>query len=326
MRNVDEMPTVGDALLYYFNEVIVIAIDGKVQALNDAIHTLLGTLIVISLIIYGVLFMFGKIQGNIEQMLITCAWVVIAIPLTYPENYYYFIADPVLNTPDKLAAFFTQGEYADQTTFQSINHTFTLIFDLGWALIAAADWTDFMSLICSALMMGVFALQYCMFVIIVVYSKFALTVLFMLGTLIIQLSAFKVMRGCLKQWIQALAKYGFVVVVATLVIYISSVLSEIALRALIENHALGGGAGAVENAMESSGVFGFYYALLMLCGVIGTYLLMKSIELTYEITGGVASDMGGAMTASAGAAYMGVKGAMAATRIMSKRSKFVGGA
>ncbi|MBV7300738.1 type IV secretion system protein [Enterovibrio paralichthyis] len=325
MRSVDEMPTVGDALIYYFNEVIGLAIEGKVASLNDALFYLMATLLVVSMIVYGILFMFGKIQGNLEQLIITVVWILIAIPLTYPENYYHFIAEPVLTVPDRLAAFFTQGEYTNQTTFQAVNHTFVLIFDLCWALIAAADWTDIMSIACAGLLMLVFGLQYCMFLIIVMYSKFALTVLFMLGTVIIQLSAFKVMRGSLKQWVQALAKYGLVVVVATLIIYISSVLSEIALRALIEKNALGGGADAMEQAMESTDLFGFYYALLLLCGVIGTYLLMKSIELTYEITGGVASDMGGAMTASAGSAYLSAKGAMTIMRGVSKPSKFAGG-
>nr|AKN38161.1 hypothetical protein [Vibrio crassostreae] len=289
----ESAPTIGDIVINYFDYVLMSLIAEKYKGLNEAMHTLLFSVLLMVILIKAILGMTGRINVIWREIITTTVLLLLAMEITEPETYRFYIMDTASSLSGGLGSYFVGN--GNGTTFESINGLFTNLFSLISRVTDAISWQDFASLILIYGLGGVFAVLYFMFVIVLIYAKFAMTILLLLGGVILQISAFKSMRGVAKSWIQSLCKYGVSIIIATVIIVVTSQLCIVCFNKLVDVITL-------DNSIEPDDLFGVWFWLLALVGAVAVFLMMKVMELTSEMTGGVATDMSQSFNAAANTA------------------------
>nr|AKN37584.1 hypothetical protein [Vibrio sp. FF_291] len=293
-------PTMGDAIVQFYDFVVYGLINEKFEGLNKAVHTLSFAFLSCVIFIQAILSMMGKFEASLKAIALTAVWILVASAISKPETYNHLIVDTINSVIVGLGAFFA-GDFDGGTTFTMVDNLFLRLFLLLDQVTDILDWHDVLSWILTMLIGGIFAALYAMFVIIIVFCKFALSLLLLFGGLVIQFSAFKSVRGILKSWLQAIAKYGISIVIASLNILFTATLSIVVFDAFV------GASFAAGNSIDPEDLFGKFYWLLVLVGFVSAFLMWKTIEFTSEITGGVATDMSQSFNAAANAANAGLK-------------------
>ncbi|EKO3958193.1 type IV secretion system protein [Vibrio fluvialis] len=300
---IQQSPTIGDVLVQFFDYVVYGLIGEKFEPLNNALHILLSSMLLFVVFFQAILSMMGKWAVAYKQIAITAVWLIVAMIITRPETYNYYIVESISQFVVGLGQFFVGGNIKGGTTFMAVDNLFVRMFSLIDQMTDLLDAWDVLSLLLLVLLGGIFGALYAMFTIIIVFSKFALAVLLLFGGLVIQFSAFKSARGTLKTWLQAVFKYALTVVLATVIIVITSQLCIVIFDVFISQAA--GQSGMSEDGwkdIDPSDIFGSLYWLLGLAGMVSVFLMWKVIELTSEITGGVATDMSQSFNAAANSA------------------------
>jgi hypothetical protein len=308
---IQQSPTIGDVLVQFFDYVVYGLIGEKFEPLNNALHFLLSSMLLFVVFFQAILSMMGKWAVAYKQIAITAVWLIVAMIITRPETYNYYIVESISQFVVGLGQFFVGGNIKGGTTFMAVDNLFVRMFSLIDQMTDLLDTWDFLSLLLLVLLGAIFGALYAMFTIIIVFSKFALAILLLFGGLVIQFSAFKSARGTLKTWLQAVFKYALTVVLATVIIVITSQLCIVIFDVFISQAA--GQSDCLNDLncrmsedgwkdIDPSDIFGSLYWLLGLAGMVSVFLMWKVIELTSEITGGVATDMSQSFNASANAA------------------------
>jgi len=311
LKMIQESPTIGDVLIRFFDYVVFGLIHEKFESLNSALHKLLTAALLFVVFFQAIMSMLGKWSSAYKEVAITAVWLIVASGLTKPDVYNYYIVDSVSQFIVGLGQFFVGGTIKSGTTFMAVDNLFVRMFSLIDQMFELLDSWDILEMLLLVILGAVFAILYAMFTIVIVFSKFSLAILFMFGGLVIQFSAFKSMRGTLKTWVQSIAKYALCVVLATIVIVITAQLCIVVFDVFISS--VSGQEDCLNDIncrmsddgwkdIDPSDMFGSAYWLLALAGLVAVILMMKILELTSEITGGVATDMSQSFNASANAA------------------------
>nr|AKN40550.1 hypothetical protein [Enterovibrio norvegicus] len=287
--------TIGDALSNYFDYVVFDLIAGRYPALNKALHTLITSILLITCLVRGVLSMTGKANIQLREVGFTSFWVLVATSITEPSTYNYYVIETVTKLTTNLGSFFV-GDFSGASTFEQVENTVFRMFKMIWLITENLDTWDWIEILTLYFLGAIYGALYVMFIIIIAYSKFGTSIMLLLGGLIINLAAFKSFRGMAKSWIQSICKYALCVTVATLIIVLSMQLCAVILDLFIEQ------TGGSDTPDDISDYFGVFFWLMVAAGIVGLFLMTKAIELTSEITGGVATDMSQSANAAANAA------------------------
>jgi len=295
VKIIESSATIGDVLVSYLDYVIFDLIRSRYPELQDAIHLLITTALLLVCTIRSILAMTGKAEIQLKEALLTTVWAVLATTITTPSNYEYWVLSNVSSVTSNLGSYFV-GDFSGQSTFVRVEAVVAKVFKLVWIVTENLDAWDIGEIIIMYLLAAVYGALYILFIIILVYAKFALGVLLLTGGLVILLSPFKIFRGMLKSWAQAITKYGFSITLASIIILLSVSLCSVALTIFLES--TGGG----DTSADVTDYLGVMFWLLIAAGLVSLFLMFKVFELTSEITGGVATDMSNSVNAAGTAA------------------------
>lgn len=282
--------TIGD----YFVSQIHIALNtillSQFSILGVGIKTLISSILILSLVVYGIRLMFGDIASTGKQLATTCVWCLFGLGVVDASFYSQYIIIPLDAVMTNIAGLFISGELSNSSIFIVISQSFSAIFDYAGKLMDEGGISELGLTFAGLTVYITYGLYYCALVIVILMAQIGLSVFYLFGVIIIPLSAFQMFRGMFKSWIGAIAKYSSVVVVVSV---ITSLLNKITVE-IVTN---------MLSAMKNAEGFGTVYdGALLLNGLFGFLLISKAIEITAELTGGVASDTSGAFKAGAGAA------------------------
>lgn len=287
--NINDVNNAGDFFLMFMQEQTFSLIGSKYPDLIASMHTLLVVTLTFSLVIYGIRFMMAEIASTGKQLLITVCWVLIGLVLVEKGNYLHFVINPIQQVPSNLAAFFMGDEYAGQYIFSAVNGTFSRVFDYAFAIADTGGITTYMPYLAAAAIFILYGVYYALFLVIILFAQLSVSIFLLFGGVIIPISGFKICRGLFKSWLTAILKYSLVIVIVSIIIaLIASMTDSVVLASTTIDEKI------VINSKQ--------FAALLLCGFLGGFLMLKSLEIVAEITGGVSTDMGGSLRTLGGAA------------------------
>lgn len=293
---ITQSPTVGDTLLNYFDYVARELISGTYGTLVRNFQYLLASCMTCVLFIRAILAMAGKFSVQAKEITISIIWMILSIGITAPSFYVSWIIEPLNKFISGLGGILM--DTGQMTTFQSVNSMFKEILNLCSIVLSELSWSDVGEILLICLLALIFMVLYAMFIIILVYAKFAVSLFLFFGGVVILLSTFKAFRGMLKSWGVALAKYSFCVIVATLIMRLLSMLCVVAFTRYIK---------ATQDGTTEMFSYNSGFWLLCVGGVVAVFMMWKCFELTSEITGGVGSDMSNSFNAGVNTTKLAIK-------------------
>lgn len=282
--------TIGDTVLAVFAYIRNSIIVDKYGDINNAIHNFLFSVLGLVMVIRAILGMSGRITVHMREIGISAIWLLIALSVSAPSVYVEWLVIPITSIGGAFTSLLTNN-YG--SAFEGINILLSNTLSIIDQMQSELGVTDLLYKLILFVCGGLYVLLYGMYIIVVVYSQFSLTILFLFGGLIMQISAFKTCRGMLKSWGQAVAKYTLVSVVAALIMGITYGFASLVLAEYLD--FLGSDAA---NFDASTG-FNYLFWLFVAVGFVGVILMMKAIEITTEMTGGIATDMSQSFNAAA---------------------------
>ena len=272
---------VGDFLLNLINQGAVTLLETKGGELLNSIHTVVYVTLILSITIYGVLIMTGDMASSGKKLLITCLWVVVAMEVTNPEFYFNFVITTVIQTKNNLASFLLAGDNGN-TLFEGLSVSFSKIFGHALALIDSGGMTNLAPVLAGLSIFVIYGIYYASIVANLLFCDLVIYVLFLLGLMIIPLSAFQTFRGIFKSWVTIISKYCLVFIISAMIIsLLNNVNTYLIQQLLIESY---------QNGEVESGILSPYFGATLLMGIFGAYLMTKAMELSGELTGGAMSD------------------------------------
>lgn len=288
----------GDAVLAYFEQQAYTMMFDKMGVLSNSIHGLIVVCMVIAILIMGAFLIANKSTMTWEDFfkMLLIASVVSAIT---PHIYLSFIVKTVMEVSFNLVAFFNDSPNTN-SVFASVNDSFSNVLSLGFGLIKSGGVTDLAPVLTGIIVCGIFLLAYAFFAVAMVFSSFMLSIVFLFGFMLIKLIIFKTWRPVFKTWVKSVLKFALVPVVASIMISMGSGLVSSAMRVIIKSRTLD-----LENPNVTDITSGYEFYIILISGAVMIYSLMKVIEITAELTGSVANDLGGA-----------TRGAVASTKVL----------
>lgn len=294
----EQFTTAGDAVLEYFRFSAENLLFEKTAPLADAIYLTLIAFSTLVWIMFGVMWMFGKVHETKDEMMKSAFLIMITSSITVGV-YQEWVIIPVLDLSNNLAVFFTDSNQG--TVFESIDKTFGNILGLGWDLIKSGGMMNLSPVFSGLAIVVMYGVCYAVYALVVIFSHFVLSIFFILGILLIKLSIFKCWRPVLKSWGQAVLKFSLVPVFATIIVIFSSSLAEMSILSIIDKTTIDW-ANYKEFIDKTDVATTYEYFVLILTAFVTIYLLMKTIETVSELTGGVANDMSGSIRGAVGGA------------------------
>ena len=279
-----ESLSVGDYLLELIRNGGFGLLVDKGRNLSNEIHYLMSACLTLSVLIYGVRIMAGDLVGSGKELLLTSVMTVIAIGITSPEVYYSFVISPTLSTRDNLSVFFISIE-SGNTLFETIGSSFYRMITHGYALVESGSIMsgNIAPILAGVTVMLAYGIYYILIAANLLFCELVTTVLFIVGLVAIPVGVFKTTRNIFKGWLNSLIKYNLVFVMTAIIVsVINSVNSPIISELLIETYQYG---------EVKEGILNPKFGMVIIMACFGSYLMLKAMELTAEITGGVASDM-----------------------------------
>jgi len=272
---------VGDFLLNLINNGAYLLLQSKGGELLNAMHTVVSATLLLSIAIYGVLIMTGDLTASGKKLTITCLWVVIAMGVTDPDIYLNSIINPIIQTKNNLSSFLLMGD-SNKTLFEGLSDSFSRIFGHAVALIDSGGMTNLTPVLAGLSIFVIYGIYYTAIVANLLFCDLVIYVLFLLGLMIIPLSAFETFRGIFKSWVTIISKYCLVFIISAMIIsLLNTVNAYLIQQLLIESY---------QNGEVESGILSPYFGAALLMGIFGAYLMTKAMELSGELTGGAMSD------------------------------------
>lgn len=271
---------VGDILISFISEGYWSMMEKGSELLTPFKMTY-GGLLGLSVAIYGVLIITKHITSSGKDLLITIVWAMFGVGLMDAEVYNNLIVIPFHTVKNNLSIFMAPGSGA--TVFESIQASFAGLMGYGMSLIDSGSiLTNLMPIVIGGTVMFVSGLYYITIVANLLFCEMALYLLYFLGMFIIPLGAFKSARPMVKSWVKSIAKYGLVfVITGTLVGLINAAMRPLLQEVLNQSYQNGG---------YGDGISSIYLACVITLSSFGCYLMIKAMEFSAELTGGVMSD------------------------------------
>lgn len=288
--SLDAFTNAGDAILAFFLVQTKRLLFDKMFLLDGAMHGLIVVAMVITILFFGALLIMGK-YGTYEDLWKMFLTASIVSSVT-PSIYFNYITLPVVNISNGLTIFLSDANY--ETPFAAVTSSFGTVIYMGWQLIQNGGVTDLAPVLTGLCVLTIFGAAYILFVIVCVFAAFMLSICMMFGFILLKLMIFKTWRPVIKTWIQSVLKFAMVPVFSTLVVAFSSELVNACMRRIVASRTM-------NSSLEVSDITGIEFYIVLITGALTVYVLLKSIEMTAEITGGVANDLGGAARAATSA-------------------------
>ncbi len=291
----------GDFFLHQITNATKIIIISTNEPLASSILLLVKSILILSLVGYGIRFMLGDIASTGKQLAITCVWCLFGMGVIEPSFYFGYIVTPLTYSMHNLTGLFLTGS-AEQTAFQAIGNSFETVFRYALLMIKEGGIYNLVPVLVGSALCVIYGLYYAAATIVILMSQIGLSLFWIFGIIVIPISAFQMFRGMFKAWVVAIFKYSMVMVVVSCLL---TLLNQVSIEILLE---------LLGDMSNSDGAGGIADGALLLNGLFGFALISKAIEITAELTGGIASDTSGAFRASGSA----IKGAVGAGKFGAK--------
>lgn len=278
-----ESLSIGDYLLTLIRFGGLGLLSEKGGDLSKQIHYLMSSFLILSVLIYGIRIMAGDLIGSGKELILTGVMTVLAIGITSPEQYYNLIISPILNTRDNLSVFFVSDE-SGKMFFEGIGSGFYRMIAHGYALIDSGSVMsgNIAPILAGIVVMLSYGIYYMLIVANLLFCELIITVLFIVGLISIPIGVFRTTRNIFKGWVNSLVKYNLVFVMTAIVASVVNSINEpIISELLIETYQYG---------EVKEGILNPKFGMVLIMACFGSYLMLKVMELTAEITGGIASD------------------------------------
>jgi hypothetical protein len=289
----------GDAVLEYFTMTTYDMLFSKMGMLSTALHGTISVCLILVVMFQGALIMTGRGDSTYRDFLKMLLIASIVVSLT-PSNYNYFVIGTAIDISRGLTVYISDIDSG--TPFEAVHDVFFTVIGLSFDMISSGGITDLMPVVAGIMVLITFGAAYSLFAIALIFANFMLAINFLFGFILIKLSMFQVWRPVLKTWVQSLLKFALVPVVATLIATFGAVLVGDVMQNIT--------AARLEDAVELKDDYQFW--VIILTGIVTAYAMSKVIEITAELTGSVANDLGGATRGAAGASRAAVASTVSA--------------
>lgn len=255
-------------------------IEDKFGYLLDAFNDLFITLLYISILLYSIAILFRNMH-LFKEIAVMFVWVSVTTSIV-KSGFYYDFFQLLMATRIKISIFLATGE--GHTIFSAIQDSFSALYGLGAALIDSGSMmTNVMPIVIGCTVNLICAIYYVSLVANLLLCELLLYILYFLGTFILLISCFKSARPMLQSWIKAIAKYSLVFVISGIVIsLIDAAMRPILHEVIFQSYQDGG--------YSASGIPMKWLGAVLVLGCFGAVLMVKAMEISSELTGGVMSD------------------------------------
>jgi hypothetical protein len=315
--SLDSFSNAGDAVLGFFIFETRNLLLNNMADLGAGLHGTISVFLILVVMFHGVMVMLNRGDTSYRDLGVMLFWAMIVVAIT-PSIYFNFLVKEVLFVSNRLTAFMSQSDY--DTPFAAITASFGTVMELGWRLVESGGIRDPAPVFTGLVTCIIFGAAYVLFALVTIFAAFMLAINFLFGFLLLKLSIFKTWRPVLKTWAQSVLKFALVPVVATLVTSFASSLVNTAMARIINNRI----GQNVDNVTQTA-IQGYEFYVVLIVGCLVCYVLSKTIEVTAELTGAVANDLGGATRAAAGASRTAAAGSVAAGKGAYKLGKKIYG-
>lgn len=281
--------TVGDFLLNEVRNGGFAVIFSKGAGLAESAHVLLSFGIVVSIIIKGMLMMYGDLISTSKSLLKMSLWAVVGIAITQPSVYMNLVVQPSIEVRDNLSIFLVSndGYLKYNSIFEAISGSFNYMFNYAWNLVEDGSLTSPAPALAGLVVFIVYGVYYFSVVVNLVLCEIVLSFLFAMGLIIIPLSAFETLRGTLKSWATLIMQYSMVIICSSLFISILNSINTHAISKLAEIKGI-------------DGILSPWMGLVLLVACFGVLIMKTAFDVAAHLSGGMlgAGKDGGASISS----------------------------